>query len=115
MIRPALATVLFLTALLPAHAFEGRYRALDLSMTIRPVGGGLFKVDAEISSRRCVGVISARGRIQGERLVVEAKEYDDVCRLDIRRQGRTLIVTESGSCAHFHGANCNYAGSYTSR
>jgi hypothetical protein len=115
MTRTALVAAFALATLLPAEAFEGRYRMLGGSMTIRPAGAGLFKVDAEIGSRRCVGVISARGRIQGERLVVEAKEYDDVCRLEIRRQGRSLIVTESGSCAHFHGANCNYAGSYTPR
>ncbi len=115
MIRPALVAAFVLTMLLPAQAFEGRYRTLGGSMTIRPAGNGVLKVDIEIGSRSCVGVISARGRIQGDRLVAEAKEYDDVCRLDIRRRGRALTVTESGTCTHFHGANCNYTGSYTPR
>ncbi|SFC30389.1 hypothetical protein SAMN05428997_105264 [Bosea sp. CRIB-10] len=115
MIRTALAAALLLTTLLPADAFEGRYRTPGISMTIRPAGGGMFKVDAEISSRRCVGVISARGRIQGDRLVAEAMEYGEICRLDIRRKGRVLTVTESGACTPFHGANCNYVGSYTLR
>ncbi|WP_126112835.1 MULTISPECIES: hypothetical protein [unclassified Bosea (in: a-proteobacteria)] len=100
-----------MTTLLPANAFEGRYRTLGGSMTIRPAGAGVLKVDIEIGSRSCVGVISARGRSQGDRLVAEAQEYDDVCRLDIRRRGRVLTITESGNCAHFHGANCNYTGS----
>lgn len=115
MIRSALVAAFALTTLLPAEAFEGRYRTIDGSMTIRPVGGGMLKVDAEIGSRSCVGVISARGRAQGDRLVAEATEYGEICRLDIRRKGGALTVTESGACAAFHGANCNYTGSYTSR
>jgi len=115
MVRSALVAAFVLTTLLPAHAFEGRYRTLGGSMTIRPAGAGVLKVDIEIGSRSCVGVISARGRPQGDRLVAEAKEYDDICRLDIRRRGRALTITESGSCAHFHGANCNYSGDYTPR
>ena len=115
MIRPVLVLAFVLTTLLPAQAFEGRYRTLGISMTIRPAGGGMFKVDAEISSRRCVGVISARGRIQGDRLVAEAMEYGETCRLDIRRKGRVLTVAESGACTPFHGANCNYVGNYTLR
>ncbi|MGE7472670.1 hypothetical protein ACQKLX_24800 [Bosea sp. NPDC003192] len=115
MVRPALASILVLTTLLPAEAFEGRYRTLGGSMTIRPAGAGMFKVDAEIGSRSCVGVISARGRTQGDRLVAEATEYGEICRLEIRRKGRVLTVTESGACTPFHGANCNYTGSYTLR
>lgn len=119
MIRPVLVPLLVVafasTALPSAHAFEGRYRTLGGSMTIRPAGAGMFKVDADISSKRCVGAISARGRPEGDRLVVEAEEYGDVCRLEVRRSGRTLTVAESGVCAAFHGANCNYAGSYTRR
>lgn len=113
--RPALVAAFALTTLLPAEAFEGRYRTLGGSMTIRPAGAGTFKVDAEIGSRSCVGVISARGRLQGDRLIAEATEYGEVCRLEIRRKGRVLTVTESGACTPFHGANCNYAGSYTPR
>ena len=115
MIRSALIVAIVLTGHLPAQAFEGRYRTLGITMAIRPAGAGMLKVDAEISSRRCVGVISARGRPEGNRLVAEAEEYGDVCRLEIRRSGRTLTVAESGVCAAFHGANCNYAGSYTRR
>ncbi|WP_332685228.1 hypothetical protein [Bosea sp. (in: a-proteobacteria)] len=115
MIRPALATALVLTTLLPAHAFEGRYRMLGGSMTIRPAGAGVLKVDIEIGSRSCVGMISARGRVQGDKLVAEAEREGEVCRLDIRRKGRSLIVSESGQCTTFHGANCNYTGSYTPR
>lgn len=115
MTRPALIAAFALTTLLPAEAFEGRYRTLGGSMTIRPVGGGMLKVDAETGSRSCVGVISARGRVKGDRLVAEATEYGEICRLDIRRKGRALMVTESGACTPFHGANCNYTGSYTPR
>lgn len=115
MLRSALVAAFVLTTLLPAHAFEGRYRTLGGSMTIRPEGAGMFKVDIEIGSRSCVGVISAHGRPQGDRLVAEAKAEGEVCRLDIRRRGRALAITESGDCFHFHGANCNYTGSYTPR
>ena len=115
MIRTALIAAFTSALLMPAEAFEGRYRTLGGSMTIRPTGAGMLKVDAEIGSRSCVGVISARGRIQGDRLVAEATEYGEICRLDIRRKGRVLTVTESGACTPFHGANCNYTGSYTLR
>ncbi|CAN7611701.1 hypothetical protein LJR090_005301 [Bosea sp. LjRoot90] len=115
MVRSALVAAFVLTTLLPAHAFEGRYRTLGGSMTIRPAGAGMLKVDIEIGSRSCVGAISARGRVQGDRLVAEAKAEGDVCRLDIRRKGRSLTITESGECVHFHGANCNYTGDYTPR
>jgi hypothetical protein len=115
MIRPALIAIFALATLLPAEAFEGRYRTLGGSMTIRPAGAGMLKVDAEIGSRSCVGVISARGRPQGDRLVAEATEYGEICRLEIRRRGRALTVTESGACTPFHGANCNYTGTYTPR
>lgn len=115
MILPALVLALVFTTALPAAAFEGRYRTPGISMTILPAGAGMLKVDAEISSRSCVGVISARGRAQGDRLVAEAMEYGEICRLDIRRKGRVLTVTESGACTPFHGANCNYTGSYTHR
>ena len=113
--HPALVAGLVLATLLPAQAFEGRYRTLGGSMTIRPAGAGLLKVDAEIGSRSCVGVISARGRVQGDRLVAEAEQDGEVCRLEIRRQGRNLTVSESGACTTFHGANCNYVGTYTPR
>lgn len=115
MVHPALVAGFILASLLPAQAFEGRYRTPGNSLTIRPAGAGQFKVDAEISSSRCVGVISARGRIEGGRLVAEAKEDGDVCRLDISRRGRNLVVSESGQCSLFHGANCNYVGTYTPR
>jgi hypothetical protein len=115
MILPALVLAFVFATTLSADAFEGRYRTLGGSMTIRPAGAGVLKVDAEIGSRSCVGVISARGRAQGDRLVAEAMEYGEICRLDIRRKGRVLTVTESGACTPFHGANCNYTGSYTLR
>ena len=113
--HPALVAGFILASLLPAQAFEGRYRTPANSMTIRPTGSDLFKVDAEISSSRCVGVISARGRLQGDRLVAEAKEDGEVCRLEIRRKGRGIEVSESGQCSLFHGANCNYVGTYSPR
>ncbi len=113
--HPALVAGLVLATLLPAQAFEGRYRTLGGSMTIRPAGAGMLKVDAEIGSRSCVGVISARGRIQGDRLIAEAERDGDICRLEIRRKGRNLVVSESGECTTFHGANCNYVGTYTPR
>ena len=115
MFRSAIAALLVMASLAPAQAFEGRYRTSGGTMTIGPVASGKVTVKIEIGTNNCIGSISAKGQIRGDRIVASAADGGDVCHLDIRRRGRGLVVAENGDCNVFHGVSCEFGGNYTPR
>jgi hypothetical protein len=98
-----------------APAFEGRYTAGDKlysqALTITKSGGRL-RGTASVATRGCVGEFDGAGIPQGEELVLRASLDGRECRLTLRRTAPSAIEVSEDQCLTFHGAACEFSGSY---
>lgn len=104
----------------PGLAFEGEYRAGDRSyrqkLVIKRQGDGSYKVEFVVGTEGCSGFFDGLGRLEGGTLIVRSPppvEPEDKCVVSIVRNGAKLEVTEE-DCG-WHGASCEFAGTYRRR
>ena len=115
--RLALVTLLACGAFAPAPAtaFEGRYTtgaaAYEQALTVTKTRTG-FRGKAWVATRGCVGEFDGYGEVQGETLLLHASLDGRECRLTLRRSGPAGVQVEEEGCLAFHGAACEFSGSY---
>jgi hypothetical protein len=102
-------------AAVSASAFEGRYTAgtpdYEQSVVIRKAGDS-YRGDASVATRGCVGDFQGTGRAKGDSLVLVGRENTYTCRLTLRRVGGSKLEVRENGCLTFHGAACEFSGSY---
>lgn len=70
-------------------------------------------------TEQCAGGITAYGKPQDDRLLVESYDPKDreapICRLMLQQlpNGRISIEEQSGDCSYHHGMSCNFDGEVT--
>ena len=119
-LSPARAAALILVpgrtlAARPVLAFEGRYAAGDKlysqALTITKSGPRL-RGKASVATRGCVGEFDGTGGPKGDTLLLPAAVDGLECRLTVRRAAGSTIVVDEDQCLTFHGAACEFSGTY---
>ncbi len=105
----------------PSLAFEGDYRAGSHAyrqvLKIKKRSTDSYSVELVVGTRGCSGSFDGTGRVEGAMLVVKTSSTDnpdDKCVVSISRKGSKLDVTED-DCGYWHGASCEFPGTYSKR
>ena len=104
----------------PSLAFEGDYRsgsqAYRQVLKIKKQGDS-YTVELVVGTRGCSGSFDGIGPVEGAKLVVKTtskEDANDKCVVSISRKGLKLDVDED-DCGYWHGASCEFPGTYSKR
>jgi hypothetical protein len=111
--RLFVAALLSLALCSSASAFEGRYGGKSGTLVIKQRSGGALEVNVDATRPGCIAEITATGRVTNDVLVVTKSEFGSSCRLTLRKQGNSIAVSQAPGCSTFHGASCEFAGTYS--
>ena len=81
------------------------------ALTVTQAGDRL-RGKASVATRGCVGEFDGTGRPQGDTLLLRAAVDGLECRLTVRRAAGSTVVVDEDQCLTFHGAACEFSGTY---
>lgn len=112
----AAATLVVLSAMTNAHAFEGRYKGgapgYDQGLVIEKTGENEYQIKAQVKTQGCTGSVEAAGTARDK--TITAKDATGVCTITLLRAGPNLQLDQK-QCTGFHGGTCDFSGTYAPR